>query len=47
MSESYILNELQIMSIDRMSKMNAAILALSPFVVIYPFDEIVCRVIYW
>lgn len=30
MLEPYILNKLQIMSIDKMSKMNAAILALSP-----------------
>lgn len=46
MSCNYTLNELQQMSVDRMSKMNAAILALSQFVVIYPFNEIICRVIY-
>jgi hypothetical protein len=41
------LTELQKSSLERMREMSAAILALSQFVVIYPFNEIICRVIYW
>lgn len=46
MIDSYTLNELQQMSIDRMSKMKAAILALSLYMAIHPYKKVIYRVIY-